>query len=271
MKRVTHFAHFAARYTIGCAILVTGWAQPQPPAAATGSEFDVASVKELDRSLRPGEYDLSFVGTSGNPFKISGNRITVTGTLRAFIADAYHIKDYQLGATPDWAGTQLYAITANAPGDAAPTQDQVRPMLQALLADRFQLKFHRETKELPVYHLIQAKKTSMFKPAGADETFQWDLTPQPDGRLRSKATKESIGDFVQLTGVSADRPVIDKTGITGYIDYEILVSLPEGRTPDDSNRAVLEAIKDQLGMKLEPTKDPIEILVVDRVEKPSAN
>jgi uncharacterized protein (TIGR03435 family) len=186
----------------------------ETPAAPTASEFDVASVK-LDRSLQPGEYDLSFVGTSGKPFKISGNRITVRGTLLALIADAYNVKNYQISAAPAWAGNLLFTIAAESPGDAAPTQEQVRPMLQALLADRFQLKFHHETKELPVYHLIQAKKSTFFKPAGPDETFSWNLTQGPGGTQRSKATKESIGDFVQLTAVSSDRPVIDKTGLTG--------------------------------------------------------
>ncbi len=152
-----------------------------------------------------------------------------------------------------------------------PTQEQVRPMLQALLADRFQLKLHRETKELPVYHLVQAKKSGFFKPAGADEKFTWNLTPEPGGTLRSKATKESIGDFVQLTGVSADRPVIDKTGLTGDIDYEILINQDGVKTQDDVNRAIIDAIKDQLGLKLEPAKDPIEVLIVGRVEKPSAD
>jgi uncharacterized protein (TIGR03435 family) len=259
---------FAATCWIACASIASGWAQ---------AEFEVASVKQLDRSLQPGEYDLSFVGTSGKPFKISGNRVTVNGTLLALIEDAYGIKDYQISATPAWAGNLLYTITAEAPGtakapgDTVPTQEEVRPMLQALLADRFQLKFHRETKELPVYHLIQTKKSSLFKPAGPDEVFSWNLTPGPGGTLRSKATKESMGDFVQLTAVSSDRPVIDKTGLTGYIDYEILINQQEARTQDDVNRAIIDAIKDQLGLKLEPAKDPIEILVVDRVDKPSEN
>jgi uncharacterized protein (TIGR03435 family) len=268
---MAHSTRFAAICWIGCASMACGWAQAQTPAAPAGSEFEVASVKQLDRSLQSGEYDLSFVGTSGKPFKISGNRVTVSGTLLALIEDAYHIKDYQISATPAWAGTLLFTITAEAPGDAAPTQEQVRRMLQALLADRFQLKFHRETKELPVYHLIQAKKSSLFKPAGPDETFSWNLSQGPGGTLRSKATKESMGDFVQLTAVSSDRPVIDKTGLTGDIDYEILINQQEARTQDDVNRAIIDAIKDQLGLKLEPAKDPIEMLVVDRVEKPSEN
>ena len=94
--------------------------------------------------------------------------------------------------------------------------------------------------------------------------------------MRSKATKESIGDFVQLVGVSTDRPVIDKTGIAGDIDYDILISLPEGRgpevrSPEETNRAIVYAVIDQLGLKLESAKDRVEMVVVDRVEKPSAD
>jgi uncharacterized protein (TIGR03435 family) len=142
-------------------------------------------------------------------------------------------------------------------------------MLQALLADRFQLKFHRDSKELPVYHMVQSKKSGLFKAAASGETFSWNITPGPGGTMRSKATKESIGDFVQLVGVSTDRPVIDKTGIAGDIDYDILISLPERANPDETNRAIVYAVVDQLGLKLVSAKDPIEMVVVERVEKPS--
>lgn len=125
------------------AFAVIGSAQsPAPPSAA----FDVASVKQLERSLRPGEPDLSFVGTSGKPFKIVGNRVTITGTARALITAAYDVKDYQISKLPDWADSLLYAVTAKTPGTVEPAQDQVRPMLQALLADRFRLKLHHDSK-----------------------------------------------------------------------------------------------------------------------------
>jgi uncharacterized protein (TIGR03435 family) len=239
--------------------------------AMAAPEFEVASVKQLDQSLQPGQADLSFVGTSGKPFKISGNRVTIGGPLRTLIAAAYGVKGYQISVAPGWADSLIYSVTAKTEGDAAPTQEQVRPMLQALLADRFQLKLHHDTKELPVYHLIQTKKTGAFHAAGPDETFSWNLTQGPGGTQRSKATKESMGDFIQLTGVSADRPLIDKTGLTGDIDYEILINYEGARTQDDVNRAILDAIKDQLGFKLESAKEPIELLVVDHVEKASEN
>ena len=145
-------------------------------------------------------------------------------------------------------------------------------MLQALLTGRFQLKFHRDGKEVPVYYVVQTKKTPAFHLAAPDETFSWNLTPRPDNSsFRSKATKESIGDFVQLTGVSANRPLIDKTGITGDIDYDIRVSYDGVKTSDDQQRAILDAIKDQLGFKLEPARDKIDLLVIDHADKASDN
>jgi uncharacterized protein (TIGR03435 family) len=248
----------------------------------TAPEFEVASVKQLAESVRPGSPDLAFVGTSGKPFRIEGHRVSVKGTLHALIADAYGVKEYQLVAAPGWADALKYEIVATTSGDTVPTQDQVRPMLQALLADRFQMKVHADTKEMPVYYLRQVKKSNLLKAAGPDETFSWKLSLTPDRLLRSKATRESIGDFVQLVGVSADRPVVDKTGITGDIDYDILISPPGGggggddvgrpkTSPEDVNRAIIYAVIDQLGLKLEPAKDSIAVLVVDKVDKPSAN
>jgi uncharacterized protein (TIGR03435 family) len=122
-----------------------------------------------------------------------------------------------------------------------------------------------------VYHLTQVKKSANFKAAGADETFTWNVTQAPGGMMRSKATKESMLDFIQLVTVSTDRPVIDKTGVTGDIDYEILISQEGVRTPDDMNRAIVDAVKDQLGFKLEPAKDAMDLLVVERAEKASEN
>ena len=266
IRRLIHAADFAALCLICCASGALVSAQ------SASAAFEVASVKQLEKPLQPGQYDLSFVGTSGKPFKIGGNRVTVTGTLHALIADAYGVNDYQVSGLPSWADTLMYRVTAETPGDVERTQDEVRPMLQALLADRFQLKFHRGAKEMPVYHMVQVKKSGLFKAAAPGETFSWNLTNGPGGTLRSKATKESIGDFVQLVGVSTDRPVIDKTGITGDIDYDILITLPEGREgrgPEETNRAIVYAVVDQLGLKLQSAKDEIEMIVVDRVEKPS--
>jgi uncharacterized protein (TIGR03435 family) len=237
------------------------------------TQFEVATIKEYVPSRTSPQLSpkLTFLGKSGQLFEIAGNRVSIQGTLHYLMQAAWDVKSYQVTAAPSWADTVLWTVTAKIEGDTVPTQEQVRPMMQALLSDRFQLKVHRESKEFPVYLLVPGKKTNGLKPAAADEKFTWNLTPAPGGMLRSKATRESIGDFVQLVGISADRPVIDRSGVTGFIDYDITINTPDAKSDDDVNRAILDAIRDQLGLKLEPAKAPIDVLVVDRVEKPSEN
>jgi uncharacterized protein (TIGR03435 family) len=233
-------------------------------------EFEVASLKQLNESLPPGAQDLSFLGTAGKPFKIVGTRVTLTGTLKTFITAAYDVKDYQIQGLPPWAGTLRFTLTAQAPDEKQPTQEQVQAMTQSVLADRFQLKVHRDSKEMSVYHLVQVKNVATFKNASS-EPFSWKLSRESNGMLRSKATGEPISDFVQLVGVSSDRPVIDKTGITGSIDYDILIYQKEGMTQDDISHAIIDAVKDQLGLKMEPAKDKVELIVIDRAASLSAN
>ena len=249
----------------------------RPVVAQTKPEFEVASVKHVVNPKEPeraarSKTDTSFLGKAGNPFQISGTRVMIQGTALSLITAAYDVQPYQVTNAPAWADSLIYSVTAKAEGDKVPTIDQVRLMMQWLLADRFQMQLHPDTTEMNVYYLAPAKKNIGLKPTAPDETFDWKLARTADGSLRSTGIRESIGDFVRLVGVSADRPVIDKTGITGYIDYDIIINLPaDARSQDDLNRAILDAVKDQLGLKLEPVKEAVKILAVDRIEKPSEN
>ena len=239
---------------------------------AGAAEFEVASLKQIQLPGSPGNtQDLSFVGNGGVAFKVTGNRITLAGTLRRFIVAAYGVRDYQVTGVPSWADSVRFNLMAKSPGDGVPTTEEVRAMFQALLADRFQLRFHRESKEVPVFELSIVKKSSAFKPAGADETFNWSLTQDKDRNTHSKATKEPIADFVELVGASTDRPVVNKTGITGYIDYEIIFSQEGTDDRAGIDIRILDAVKKQLGMKLKPAKDKINFLVIDSIKRPSEN
>src|SRR5580704_276955 len=168
------------RTIVVACVVVSAWSV----AYGQTTEFEVASVKQIE-PLQPDRPDLSFVGTSGKPFKIVGNRVTVNGTLHALVAAAYSVKEYQVLAAPNCADTLRYTIVAKSPGHTVPTQDQVRPMLQSLLADRFQLKLHPGAKEMAVYHLRQVKKSSLLKPAGADEPFRLNVSAGAGGTVRS--------------------------------------------------------------------------------------
>ncbi len=126
----------------GAALLVVG-------CIASAADFDVASLKQVQ--LPKGNVnsrDLTFVGKGGVPFKVVRNRITLQGNLRRFIVAAYGVRDYQVTGMPSWSDSVVFNLTAKSPGDDSPATAEVRSMLQSPLADRFQLKFHRESKEM---------------------------------------------------------------------------------------------------------------------------
>ena len=216
-------------------------------------------------------------------FDISGTRLTIESyTLFGLIQQAYNLENYQIpetSASPLLRSSEtLYDITAKAEGDGTPTRDQFRQMLQALLADRFKLKVHREPVETPVYALIVGKGGPRFKASSpdADPTIRIGCT---SSGCRSnyvmtmpKGTMEDLAHH--LSGVG-DRPVVDQTGLTGTFDikltYKPAYIKSTSAEPDLNEISIFTAVQDQLGLKLEPSKAPIEMLIVDHVEKPSEN
>src|SRR6185312_878104 len=219
---------------IACIALIVCIATISPAQTVKSrAEFEVASVKPLD--IQEKGQNLSFVGNGDKPFQIAGNRVAIRGTLKSLIMAAYDVWTYQVAGEPEWADSVIYTVTAKTEGETAPTQDQAR----------------------------------LLKQAGPNETFSWKLSQADGNMLRSKATKEPIGDFVKLVGVSADRPVLNKLDLKGDIDYDILIYTQDAKNNDDLNRAILDAVKDQLGLKLEPTRDSVDVLVVDAARKAS--
>jgi uncharacterized protein (TIGR03435 family) len=202
------------------------------------------------------------------------------------VLTAYKLRTFQLSGAPQWrneAGRhQLYVIEAKAAGDNAPTMDEVRQMLQTLLAERFQLKFHRETKELPAYALVVDHKGAKVTPSAPDvESKMVGIN-----RLRTKYINVPISELVLQIGPQFDRPLLDRTGLEGGYEFALeymprllnTVSLsPEHAAemaklyPPDEAPPLAVALQQQLGLKVAPTKEQVEILVIDHVERPSAN
>lgn len=288
----------------GLLIVATANAQSDPPLA-----FEVASVKP-----RPGSNGFVRSRTSANlrcpPFNcgISGNRFTEEiASLTVLIMDAYNVKKFQISGLPDWAGRDVFDIAATVEGGRTPTVDQARRMLQTLLADRFQLKLHRETKELPIYSLVVAKNGPKLALIPVEEGKP--PAPCPTRSVRSEASGESK-DGGRRSGVSrtfrfagggpgpsgeelvdmrswervpemlsmfTDRPVFDKTGLEGIYctatgeDPPAAVVLQLGLPEGDSWPAIFGLVQEKWGLKLEPQKASVEILVVERVERPTAN
>jgi uncharacterized protein (TIGR03435 family) len=231
--------------------------------SASKPTFEVASVK-------PHDGPRSWVDIT-----TAGPRLTAAGeSVWDLIAYAYDLKNYQFASSPALSALNnaYYDILAEADGDTTPTKAEFRQMLQSLLADRFKLLMHHEMRELPVYDLVVGKNGRKFKESAADAAFSG--TVGLDGRNQtitlSKATMGMVAD--ELQGY-ADRPIVDKTGLTGTYDIKI-EAMPGFWLNGNSDRgdiSVFAAVQDQLGLKLVPQKAMVDVVVVDHLEKPSEN
>jgi uncharacterized protein (TIGR03435 family) len=243
----------------GLLLVVAGVAAPQSPASK--ASFDVASIK-----LHPGP-----ITFSSDP-AVQGRTVTGTAsTLLDLITTAYGVRYEQISGGPNWMNSDHYDLTAKAEGEGTLTKDQARQMLQTLLADRFQLKVHRETKEAPVYALVVGKNEPKLKRTSADAPGNNFVRGSVAG-MHMEATRGTMEQLARQLSATAGRPVIDKTGLTGYYAYT-LDWIPASRIPepDSDTPSMVAALQEQLGLRLERAKGPFEMLLIDSAEKPSEN
>ena len=267
-------------------------------------EFEVASVKRhlvpLGDIHRPWSPNID-CGPITVQCGLFGNRFAdELASLADLIMDAYRLRRYQIAGLPSWgdSGHDLYDVDARATGDH-PTLDQARLMLQTLLAQRFQLKVHHETKELPVYAIVPARNGPKLKPT--DKPCA--LPPPPGGGRRAKGASGGRGpdgnlgplnlwvEIPAMVSQFTDRPVIDKTGLKegeyyctlDGLDPLFSVTIPMrggggargGASPpsdgDPGGASIFTLVQEKWGLKLEAQKGPVDVLVIDHVERPSEN
>jgi uncharacterized protein (TIGR03435 family) len=227
---------------------------------ARAQTFEVASVKLADPNA-PGTM-VAF--PNGGTFHATG--ITANGCILL----AYDIQAFQLMGGPSWAGGERYDILAKMPADAAgapsgpESMQRMKTAVRALLADRFQLAVHKETKALPAYGLVVAKSGFKLKAAVDDSPGGWS-----SGRGNLKAQRTSLDSFALYLSSILNRPVVDMSGIKGVFDIT-LEWAPDDADPS-SGPSIFAALQEQLGLRLETEKAPVETIVIDRIEKPAGN
>jgi uncharacterized protein (TIGR03435 family) len=177
---------------------------------------------------------------------------------------AYDLKDYEISG-PDWIKIdERYEVIGKAAGPAP--ESEVRRMLQTLLLDRFQMKVHRETKELPVYVLLAGKGDPKVKEVAADAQPSFGS----GGATSASFLAQPISRFTFMLSRRMDRPVLDKTGLKGRYDFTIDLSGLgfNGREPEvPGGPSIFTTVQRDLNLRLEARKEPIEILVIDSVNK----
>lgn len=253
-------------------------------------EFDVISVK-------PNKSDNGMMRIMFKPDGYSATNVSP----KMLIQVAYGIRQDLISGAPGWADSARYDFDAKVAGPDVDvlkkmSPEQRRSMLQPALAERFKLKVHNETKQLPVFELVVAKGGSKLKEATPGDTYANGIKG-PDGVSHAGSMRMGlhqlegqgvlVATLVNLLSQQLHQTVIDKTGLTGKYDLELnwapdqgldpMFKGPDGsqqRTdpaPDASGPSIFTAIQEQLGLKLQSTKGPVETLVIDHVEMPSEN
>jgi uncharacterized protein (TIGR03435 family) len=156
----------------------------------------------------------------------------------------------------------------------APSLKQAQTLTRKLLEERFGLKLHMETRELAVYAVTVAKGGEKMARIAGDPNGTPDENERSNGvQVTMRMTNMSMGEFAPDLGYFLDRPAVDQTGLTGRYDFQLIWTADESQAPTDGSAppGLFTAIQEQIGLKLEPVKAQIDVLVVDAVERPSAN
>jgi uncharacterized protein (TIGR03435 family) len=269
-------------------------AHGQAPAAAAPAAFEVASVKPN----KSGDNRVMFSIQPGGRFTASNVQV------RQLIANAYDMQMFRIEGGPAWIGSERYDIQAKAEGATELTRDRLAPMLRALLADRFKLAAHTEKRELPVYALVLARGDGTLGPNAAPSAVDCaamfagrrgggppPAPPQPGERIQcgmriGPASIEAGGvpmaEIARVLSQQVGRVVIDRTNVTGNVDLKLEFApdfqgrggppdAPGGAAPPSPGDApsLFTALQEQAGLKLESQRAPVEVLVIDGIERPT--
>jgi len=248
--------------------------------------FEAASVKP-GPPANSGRFTMTGGPGTGDPTFLRYSNVP----LKRVLMIAYDVKNWQISG-PDWLASLRFDISARIPEGA--TKDQSLAMLRNLLVERFQMTVHRETRTLPIYALLPAKTGAKLKQTASEAgdqnsiaTIARDqgndgfpvLTPGApgivietrDGRARISAFHSDLQRLADFLSTQLGHPVFDQTAIAGTFDFAVYFR-PENAAPEDSNPypGIFDALREQIGLRLDARKGPVEMLIVDRIEKTPA-
>jgi len=230
-------------------------------ASMAQSVFDAASIRSHPFG-KPGE------GSKAESIQVTPGGLNMRNvSLKTAIRWGYHVMDYQVSG-PDWLGYERFDIVAKAAGPAP--ENELRPMLQALLAERFKLALHKETKELPAYVLLVAKGGIKFHES--KEEGELALEPPDKNHMTVNVKRLPASQFIEVLSNALRAPVINNTGLEGRYDATIdigkyMADVAPKDVPFDPIPIIVTGLQEELGLKLESKKMPLDLLIVDHAEK----
>ena len=205
-----------------------------------------------------------------------GRLIVVNASVKTLIRNAYGLLAFQFAGGPSWLDGDRFDINAQTGGAEEITPERLKPLLQNLLADRFRLRVHWETREEPVYALVADKNGPKFQThsdASGQGTGQGSghgmNTRKRAGDAQMRGTDVPMSELASNLGNQLGRFVTDQTGLAGH--YDFVLDWDPDQVVDSTKPSLFTALKEQLGLKLESRKGPVQVLVIDSVERPSEN
>jgi uncharacterized protein (TIGR03435 family) len=221
-----------------------GFAQPAP-------SFDVATIK-------PGTGDGSFSQDTSPDGRFSARNLTVWNLIRF----GYNLTDLQIIGGPGWIKTQGFDIQAQPATPVA--KEETFKMVQSLLKDRFRLQAHKENRETPAFSLTVASSGPKLPPANGEGARTMQM-----GSLNTSSM--TLASLCQILEFELGRPVVDRTGLQGAFAIQLQWASDKARVPDSTLPALTTAVQEQLGLKLDSVRNPVEVLVIDNIQQPSEN
>ena len=255
----------------------TAWVIPEPPPRLPPMAADANPVFEV-ATIKPTKPD-----AQGKMFRVNGRRFSTLNTsLQELITFAYGLQAKQIINAPDWMQSAKWDLDAQPDGEGQPNDKQWKAMVQKLIVERFKMTSHHEQKELSVYALVPGKNGPKLSKSEGDPNGLPGLFFRGLGDLTSR--NANMADFAGLLqGAVLDRPVVDQTGLKGRFDFNLKwtpdetqfsgfgMKIPPPADPASAPPGLFTAIQEQLGLKLDSTKAPVDVLVIDHIEKPSEN
>jgi uncharacterized protein (TIGR03435 family) len=226
-------------------------------------DWDVATVKPSDAE------------GNNSGFHSQGRRMTIQHrTVKDMLIIGYGMHEKQLVGMPGWAESDRWDVEGVVDLEGNPNLTQLQSLVRKILVERFGLRTHTEKREMGVYAITVAKGGPKLEKSKSDPNGSMSENDNDNGGQRTMRMKNATtGDFALVMKYAADRPVVDQTGLNGRYDFQLKWTIDDSKAPTDGTVApgLFTAVQEQIGLKLEPAKALVDVLVVDRVEWPAPN
>ena len=257
------------------AVLLAAGSLRAQDSARTGAPKSQMMAKDADPDWEVLTVKPSDTEGDNSGFHSGDRRVTIQHrTVKDMLIIGYGMHEKQLVGMPGWAESDRWDVEGVVDVEGKPDVAQLHSLVRKMLAERFGLRAHTEKREMGVYAIRLAKGVPKVEKTNSDPNGSMgENDSDNDGQRTMHMTNAAMGEFALVMSYTADRPVVDQTGLSGRYDFQLKWTFDDSKAPTDGSTppGLFTAMQEKLGLKLEPAKAPVDVLVIDKVERPAAN